>query len=178
AQALLGDPPILILDEPTAGLDPRQTLEFRNMVRSLVPRRTIILSTHILSEVRMTCNRVIILNHGRVVAQGDPDHLAARAETFAQTALRMKDPPAELLAVLQSIPGVLDVRITRTQPGDEVDVVIETRKENDPRRLIVAFAAARGWGLLEMRPVRMDLETLFVRLLTSDAIDDANTAAD
>jgi len=154
AQALIHNPEVLILDEPTAGLDPKQIIETRQLIRGLAGSHTIVLSTHILPEVAQTCQRVVIINKGRVVAVDTPENLTNRL-TGAETMFIQVDAPAgEAGPALASIPGV-----TRVVASDG-DGTFEVESENgtDIRRELARTVVTRGWGLLELRPMRMSLE--------------------
>jgi ABC-2 type transport system ATP-binding protein len=167
AQALVHNPDVLILDEPTAGLDPKQIIETRELIRGLGGDHTIILSTHILPEVSQTCQRVVIINNGRVVAVDTPDNLIARlrgAETmFVQVDAEGADPAPALLG----IPGVSRVAIS-DQRGTVGALEVETERGTDIRRDIARTIVTRGWGLLELRPMRMSLEEVFLQVTTEE----------
>ena len=172
AQALIHNPEVLILDEPTAGLDPKQIIETRELIRSLAGDHTIVLSTHILPEVAQTCQRVVIINRGRVVAVDTPDNLTARlkgAETmFVQVDAEGNDP----MPSLQAIPGV-----TRVVPSDGRGPAggyeVESVRGTDVRREIARTVVTRGWGLLELRPMRMSLEEVFLQVTTDEQPEEA-----
>jgi ABC-2 type transport system ATP-binding protein len=171
AQALLNDPQVLILDEPTVGLDPRQTLEVRTLIRTLAGRCTVLLSTHILSEVSMLCGRVIIIDRGRIVAEDTAATLARRVEGAARTALRVAGPRPEIVAALAGLSWV--DRVDVAEDGAESDaatvrLVVVSREGDAARRAIAALVVERGWGLLELRPIEPSLEELFVRLLGAE----------
>jgi len=167
AQALIHNPEILILDEPTAGLDPKQIIETRELIRGLAGDHTIVLSTHILPEVSQTCQRVVIINKGRVVAVDTPDNLTARlrgAETmYAQVDAGGSD-AGEALA---TIPGVLRVVAAETR-GTVVGYEVESDRGTDIRRELARIIVNRGWGLLELRPMRMSLEEIFLQVTTEE----------
>ena len=167
AQALIHNPDVLILDEPTAGLDPKQIIETRDLIRSLAGDHTIVLSTHILPEVSQTCQRVVIINNGRVVAVDTPDNLTARlrgAETmFVQVDAGGADPAPALM----EIPGVIRVAPSEER-GSPGALEIETERGADIRREIARTIVNRGWGLLELRPMRMSLEEVFLQVTTEE----------
>ena len=172
AQALVHNPDVLILDEPTAGLDPKQIIETRSLIRSLAGDHTIVLSTHILPEVSQTCQRVVIINNGRVVAVDTPEALTARlkgAETmFVEVDAGGSDPAPVLLG----IPGVTRVGVS-DQRGTVGALEVETERGTDIRREIAAALVNRGWGLLEFRPMRMSLEEVFLQVTTEERPADA-----
>ena len=167
AQALIHNPDVLILDEPTAGLDPKQIIETRDLIRSLAGDHTIVLSTHILPEVSQTCQRVVIINNGRVVAVDTPDNLTARlrgAETmFVQVDAGGADPAPALM----ELPGVIRVAPSEER-GSPGALEIETERGADIRREIARTIVNRGWGLLELRPMRMSLEEVFLQVTTEE----------
>jgi ABC-2 type transport system ATP-binding protein len=167
AQALIHNPEVLVLDEPTAGLDPKQIMETRDLIRSLAGDHTIVLSTHILPEVSQTCQRVVIINNGRVVAVDTPDNLTARlrgAETmFVQVDAAGADPAPALM----EIHGVTRVAVSDDR-GAVGALEVETERGSDIRREIARTIVNRGWGLLELRPMRMSLEEVFLQVTTEE----------
>jgi ABC-2 type transport system ATP-binding protein len=171
AQALIHDPEVLILDEPTAGLDPKQIIETRDLIRSLAGDHTIVLSTHILPEVAQTCQRVVIINKGRVVAEDTPDNLTQQlkgaATLYVQVAANGE--VADTLRTVHGIRGVSQVDSGRSFTGYEIDVEPNVDVRQDVARTIVN----RGWGLLELRPLRMSLEEIFLQLTTEEQPEEA-----
>ena len=161
AQALVHDPDVLILDEPTIGLDPKQIIEVRELIRELGGDHTVILSTHILAEVSQVCSRVLIINKGRIVAEDTPEHLASRLKGAEQVRLVVAKPAADTLEVLKSIPGVSHVTARDSGTYD-----IELALGSDRRPDIAAAAVNRGWDLLELRPIDVTLEEVFLQLTT------------
>jgi ABC-2 type transport system ATP-binding protein len=168
AQALLHNPEVLILDEPTAGLDPKQIIETRRLIKGLGGDHTIILSTHILPEVSQTCNRIVIINKGRVVAVDTPDNLTARLRGSETLYVQVDAMGADAEGMLSSIPGV-----TRVSTSDRRDSIagfeVDSDSGRDVRRELAAAIVNRGWGLLELRPMRMGLEEIFLKVITEDA---------
>ncbi|ALA57606.1 ABC transporter ATP-binding protein [Nitrospira moscoviensis] len=160
AQALLHDPPVLILDEPTVGLDPKQIIEIRELIKSLAGSHSVILSTHILPEATAVCQRVVIISGGRIVAEDTPEQLSARLRQSEKISVTMKRPPVDADAKLRSIPGVLNV-FSGQNPGT---VLIECVLGQDLRDDIARFVVSNGWGLLELRTISMTLEDVFLRL--------------
>ncbi len=171
AQALLNDPEVLILDEPTTGLDPKQIIETRELIRSLGGERTIILCTHILPEVSMTCSRVVIINKGRVVAQDTPENLTRQIQKGATIALEVDGPPEAVTHRLSEVPGVKAVR----QDGKAGQGIyyVDSEQDQDVRRDLAQAVCASGWGLLGLRPVSLSLEEVFVQLVTEEETGDA-----
>jgi gliding motility-associated transport system ATP-binding protein len=170
AQALVGQPRVLILDEPTSGLDPEQVAEIRRLIRSLHGESTVILSTHILSEVEATCDRVIIINRGRVLAVDTPSNLNQRLRQASQIHVEVLGPQEVVAARLRSLPGVLNVQADAPASNCAATLVIATEKEQDLRAQIAEIITGEHWKLLELRPVTLSLEDIFL-LLTHPAPD-------
>jgi gliding motility-associated transport system ATP-binding protein len=168
AQALIHNPDVLILDEPTAGLDPKQIIETRDLIRSLAGDHTIVLSTHILPEVAQTCQRVVIINRGRVVAVDTPEALTARLKGAETMYVQVDAGADDAGPVLAQIPGVTRVTASdgRSVPGG---YEVESDRGTDVRRDIARTVVTRGWGLLELRPMRMSLEEIFLQVTTDEA---------
>lgn len=167
AQAILHEPEVLILDEPTIGIDPIQVVETRNLIKSLGGEHTIILSTHILPEVSMVCERVIIIHEGQVVAIDRPENLSDRLKGTERIELDIRGPVAQVMSALRNIPNVQEV--TRTGEGDVVSYNVESGHGADLREQIAALVAQNGWGLLRLQPIYMSLEDIFLRLTTKEA---------
>lgn len=163
AQALIHDPDVLILDEPTNGLDPKQIIEVRELIKNLGGDRTIIVSSHILPEVSMTCGRVVIINEGEVVAEDTPENLTAKLKGSESLFLRIEGPPEGILSTIKAVPGVMSVT-TNGEGGYEVDSDVG----QDVRRDLAATLVGQGWGLLEMRPIGMSLEEIYLKLTTRE----------
>jgi ABC-2 type transport system ATP-binding protein len=170
AQALIHEPEVLVLDEPTAGLDPKQIIETRQLIRALAGTHTIVLSTHILPEVAQTCQKVVIISKGRVVAIDTPDALTERLRGAVTMFVQAQGPTDDVQRALQSIPGVVRVNIADTRetvPAFEVD----SEKGADIRSAVANAIVRGGWGLLELRPMRMSLEDIFLSLTTEERTD-------
>ena len=167
AQALLHNPDVLILDEPTAGLDPKQIIETRQLIKELGGDHTVILSTHILPEVSQTCQRVVIINKGRVVAVDSPENLTARLRGSESMYVQVDAPGADARETLLSVAGVIRVTPSDTR-GNLMGYEIESETGRDVRRDLAATIVTKGWGLLELRPMRMSLEEIFLHLTTED----------
>ncbi len=163
AQALINSPDVLILDEPTAGLDPKQILETRQLIGDLAGDHTIILSTHILPEVEQTCHRVIIINEGSVVAADTPQNLTVRLRGFQTIQVTLEGPPSDISLALQDIEGVHEVK-ERKQEAGAVIFEISSEKGNDIRSQVAQKIVQSGWGLLEMKLAGMSLEDVFLKL--------------
>ena len=168
AQALLHDPGVLILDEPTAGLDPKQINETRQLIKDLAGDHTIVLSTHILPEVSQTCQRVVIINRGRVVAVDTPENLTARVGGGSALYVQVDGMGADVGTALTQLPGVSRVSPADTREGI-VGLEVESTGGQDIRRELASAIVSRGWGLLELRPMRMSLEEIFLTLTTAEA---------
>jgi ABC-2 type transport system ATP-binding protein len=160
AQALLHDPPVLILDEPTLGLDPKQIIEIRELIKSLAGSHTVILSTHILPEATAVCQRVVIINNGRIVAVDSPEGLSARLRQSEKIGVTVKAPPADLANRFRALPGVLSV----FEPTESGGFLLEYELGQDRRDELARFVVDNGWGLLELKTVSMTLEDVFLRL--------------
>jgi ABC-2 type transport system ATP-binding protein len=167
AQALIHNPEVLILDEPTAGLDPKQIIETRDLIRGLAGDHTIVLSTHILPEVSQTCQRVVIINKGRVVAVDTPDNLTARLRGAETMYVQVDTGGADAGQALAAIPGVTRVAASETR-GTVVGYEVESDRGTDIRRELARIIVNRGWGLLELRPMRMSLEEIFLQVTTEE----------
>jgi gliding motility-associated transport system ATP-binding protein len=167
AQALLGEPRVLILDEPTAGLDPEQVAEMRRLIRGLRGDSTVILSTHILSEVEATCDRVIIINQGRMLAVDTPQNLNQRLRHTSQIYLEVLGPADAVVSKLRALPGVLSVELSPSTVDGVVALTVATAKDRDLRADLAACVASAKWGLQELRPVALSLEAIFLSLVTA-----------
>jgi ABC-2 type transport system ATP-binding protein len=167
AQALVADPDVLILDEPTIGLDPKQIIEIRALIKSLAGEHTVILSTHILPEVSMVCGGVIIINRGRIVASGSLDRLMDELSPVTRLQVQVEGPPELVRASLRALPGV-----SRVDPRGVTDgvgtFVVEADRARDMRRDLVRLVTEQHWGLLELRSLGLSLEDLFIRVVAGE----------
>ena len=171
AQALIHDPEVLILDEPTAGLDPKQIIETRALIRSLAGNHTVVLSTHILPEVSQTCQRVVIINKGRVVAVDTPDNLTRQLKGSATLYVQVDAAGADAAPALSGLDGVR--RVAELDRHEQlVGFEVAADPDRDVRRDVARLVVDKGWGLLEMRPLRLSLEDIFLQLTTDES---ANT---
>jgi ABC-2 type transport system ATP-binding protein len=165
AQALLCDPEVLILDEPTVGLDPNQVIEMRDLISGMAGKRTILLSSHILHEVGLTCQRVVIIDKGSIIAEDTAAGLSDRIQGATRTLVRVDGPRAELVSALRALPRVKDVIEQETnENGQEGHSFIVTSPDRTITRDIAQAIVSRGWALYEMTPMTLGLEELFVRL--------------
>ena len=171
AQALLHDPPVLILDEPTVGLDPKQIIEIRQLIKDLAGAHTIILSTHILPEATAVAQRVAIIHEGRIVAEDTQDQLSARLRRSEKVSLTLTHPALDARERLQRLPGVLSVH----QEGTAT-FLVEAELGHDLRDDLARFAVGSDWGLLELKLVTMTLEDVFLRLTQQEeGVDTSDT---
>jgi ABC-2 type transport system ATP-binding protein len=169
AQALIHDPEVLILDEPTIGLDPIQVLELRDLVRDLGRSHTLLFSTHILSEAEQVCDNLVIINQGTIIAQGAPSELRAELERGGRVLLRVADAPVEkVLSTVQSLPSVASAESSM----DGV-VVLPSAANIDPRPEIARAVVGNGWNLVELRPLAVNLEEIFLELTRNETTTDA-----
>jgi ABC-2 type transport system ATP-binding protein len=164
AQALVHDPPVLILDEPTVGLDPHQVVEVRELVGALGQDRTVMLSTHILSEAEQVCDRVLIIQQGRIVAEGQPDTLRDQLQRGARILLRLEDAPdaPTVIRLLREVPGVAAVEATPE------GFLVEQARGVDARGALSAAAIRAGWSVIELRPAAGSLEDVFLEVTSAD----------
>ena len=170
AQALIHNPDVLILDEPTAGLDPKQIIETRELIKELAGNHTIILSTHILPEVSQTCQRVVIINKGRVVAIDTPDNLTARLRGSETMYVQVDVAGADATSATGALGRIAGVtRVVESDRRDRsVGFEVESESGRDVRRDLAKTIVTNGWGLLELRPMRMSLEEVFLSLTTDE----------
>ncbi len=168
AQALIHKPEVLVLDEPTAGLDPKQIIETRQLIRELAGNHTIVLSTHILPEVSQTCQKVVIINKGKIVAIDTPDALTGRLRGAVTMYLQAQGPIDDMQRALQNVTGVARVHVAE-QKDDTGIFEVDTEKGADVRRELATTIVRSGWGLLELRPVRVSLEDIFLSLTTEES---------
>lgn len=164
AQALLNDPEVLILDEPTIGLDPRQIIDIRKLIKDLSGRRTVILCSHILPEVSMLCQKVAIISEGRLVAMDSTRTLTERLQGSKRVVLKVEGPTDDISGAVRKVAGVKSVEVSGG------DYRVDFDKGRDARADIAALVVNKGWRLLEMKSVEMSLEDVFVKLVTSESI--------
>jgi ABC-2 type transport system ATP-binding protein len=169
AQALVHDPEVIILDEPTVGLDPKQIIEVRHLIKALAGSHTIILSTHILPEVSMTCDRVVIINKGKIAAVDTPQNLTTQLKGGQRVQIDARAPERDLQELLQRIPGASRVQVDPARADGHVTAVVEAAPGQDIRSQAAAQIVGRGWELYELRRVSLSLEEIFLELTTDDA---------
>ena len=164
AQAILHEPDVLILDEPTIGIDPIQVVETRQLIKDLGKDHTIILSSHILPEVSMICDRVIIIHEGQIVAIDDPVNLGTNLSGIERVELEIKGPNSEIINILESVPGVEDIERIRVSGGAYHRYHITVSLGQDIRTDLASKVIENGWGLLKLQSLGMSLEEIFLRL--------------
>ena len=177
AQALLGDPEVLILDEPTIGLDPKQITEIRALIRSLAGQHTVILSTHILPEVSIVCDGVIIINGGRIVAQGTESELVEQVFPTARVEVRVGGATGDVAAALAAIAAVSRVEPLPSRDGT-AGFLVESPRDHDVRPELVKLVTSRGWTLQELHQVGMSLEEVFIRVVAGEEAAEGDTAGE
>ena len=165
AQALVGNPPVIIFDEPTVGLDPKQIIEIRNLIRSLGKTHTVILSTHILSEVQSVCDRIIIINEGKIIADEKTENITQVVEDNRRYSVKIAGPQREVTAALKAIPGVIAVELTGDRELDSYTYRIEAEKGVDVRKPIFFAMAENNWPIMGMEVVGMNLEEVFIKIM-------------
>ncbi len=165
AQALVGDPKIVIFDEPTVGLDPKQIIEVRNLIRTLGKRHTVILSTHILQEVQAVCERVIIINKGKIIADEKTEDLTRTIEEGFKYEIKIVGPQREVLFAIERINGVKNAVATGERDADSYAYIVESERGIDVRKSLFSLCSSRNWAILGLSAVGTDLESIFIRLV-------------
>ena len=165
AQALIGNPEIIIFDEPTVGLDPKQILEVRNLLRNLGKDHTVILSTHILQEVQAVCDRIVIINKGKIVADELTENITRVVESNRRFQLKICGPQKEVLSMLRQKPGIIHAELLAVRDGDAYTFNIETEVGVDIRKSLFYTLAEKNWPLVGMEALGMSLEDIFVAIV-------------
>jgi ABC-2 type transport system ATP-binding protein len=168
AQALVHDPDVIILDEPTVGLDPKQIIEVRHLIKGLAGNHTIILSTHILPEVSMTCDRVVIINKGKIAAVDTPANLTSQLKGGQRVHIEVQVDEKSARAALQEIPGIRNVSVESAGGSGRIALTVESAQGQDVRSAIAAKLVGKGWPLFELRGMHLSLEDIFLELTTDD----------
>jgi len=170
AQALIGNPPVLILDEPTVGLDPKQILEIRTLIKKLGKNHTVILSSHILSEIQAVCDRIIIINHGVIAAHDTTDNLSRNVSTDHRIIARIEGPRQEIVKALRNITGIKYVKADMEREPGVYEYELEATPGSDIRREIFHIAGEHDWPLLSARSAEMTLEDVFLKITMGEGI--------
>ncbi len=165
AQALIGDPKVLIFDEPTVGLDPKQIIAVRNLLRTLARNHTVVLSTHILAEVQAVCERVIIINKGKIIADERTDDIVKTIEDGYRYRVKICGPAKAVELAINKIKGVKSVDATGERDLDGYAYIIESEKGIDIRKSVFNLCVSQNWAIIGMEPHGTDLETVFIRLV-------------
>ena len=164
AQALIGNPEILILDEPTVGLDPKQILEIRSVIKELGENRTVIVSSHILSEISAICDRVLIINKGKILAEDTPDNLSKKLENQSRFTARIEGERNAVESVLENIPGIVSYTYSGVNEENTADYIIEAASSTDIRKPLFKALAEKDMALLMLNPAELSLEDIFIEL--------------
>lgn len=171
AQAMIHNPDVLVLDEPTSGLDPKQIIETRDLITGLAGQHTVILSTHILPEVSKTCQRVVVINAGQIVAMGTPHELMHRLQGFETVLITVEGPAADIIEKFQRVGGVNWVEPREASDG-RVTLEVHSEKEKDVRAELARATVESGWKLYELKTSGMSLEEIFLKLTTKDVSEE------
>ena len=165
AQALIGDPPVIIFDEPTVGLDPKQIIEIRNLIRTLGKNHTVLLSTHILGEVAAVCDRIIIINKGKIVADEKTENITRVVENNRRFNVKICGPQREVLDTIKAVPGVIFAEIQTERDGEAYVYTVETEQGADVRKKLFFTMAQKGWAIIGLEAVGMSLEDIFISVV-------------
>ena len=168
AQAILGTPKVLILDEPTVGLDPKQIIEIRNLIKNLGKKHTVILSSHILSEVSAVCDRVVIINKGNIVASDTPDNLSKQLQGSNKLQIRVAAPEKQAMRTVRDIPGITNVQYQAEKEKGTSDIIVESAEDVDIRKIVFNGMVKANCPLLIMRPLELSLEDIFLKVTHLD----------
>ena len=177
AQALIHNPDVLVLDEPTSGLDPKQIIETRELITGLAGQHTVILSTHILPEVSKTCQRVVVINAGQIVAVGTPHELTHRLQGFETVLITVEGPAASIIEKFQRVGGVNWVEPRESSEG-RVTLEVHSEKDKDVRAELARATVESGWKLFELKTSGLSLEEIFLKLTTKDMSEEAHAKAE
>ena len=169
AQALVGNPPVIIFDEPTVGLDPKQIIEIRNLIRNLGKNHTVILSTHILSEVQSVCDRVIIINDGKIIADEKTENITRTVEENRRYTFSICGPQKDVLRELKEIPGVVSVELTGERESDSYTYAVESERGVDVRKPVFFAMSEKGRAIIGMQSSGMNLEDVFIKITEKTA---------
>ena len=173
AGALVGAPEVIIFDEPTVGLDPKQIIEVRNLIRSLGKKHTVILSTHILQEVQAVCDRIVIINKGRIVADEKTENITRAMESAHRYAARICGPSAQILSTVKGMSGVASCELTGERDGDAATYTVECVPGVDIRKKLFFTLAEHGWALVGLETLGASLEDIFINVVDKSESTDA-----
>ncbi len=165
AQALIGNPRVLIFDEPTVGLDPKQIIDIRNLIRMLGKEHTIILSTHILPEVQAVCDRIVVINKGKIVANEKTEDLVTAVDGSRKMIAKVVGPQDDVLKALKSVAGIRSVDVLGKRDTDSISYLIESEDRVDARKPLFYTLASKGWPLVGLEGMELSLEDIFIRLV-------------
>jgi ABC-2 type transport system ATP-binding protein len=165
AQALIGDPPVIIFDEPTVGLDPKQIIEIRSLIRTLGKNHTVLLSTHVLSEVAAVCDRILIINKGKIVADEKTENITRVVENNRRMNVKVCGPSKDILQTLKDIDGVCFAEMQTERDGDAYVFTVESEPGADVRKKIFFTMAQKGWAMIGLESVGMSLEDIFISVV-------------
>ena len=169
AQALIGNPPVIIFDEPTVGLDPKQIIEIRNLIRNLGKTHTVILSTHILSEVQSVCDRILIINEGKIIADEKTESITQAVEDNRRYSVKICGPVREVQNVLSHLPGVISAEQTGERELDSYTYVIESEKGVDIRKPLFYAMSEHNWPVIGLEAIGMNLEEVFIKIMEKNS---------
>ena len=172
AQALVGTPDVLVLDEPTVGLDPKQIIEIRKLIKALGKDHTIILSSHILPEVSAVCDRVVIINKGKIAAIDTPENLSKKLSDFSRFTITIAGPEARVRDAIQEVYGIKYLETQGSSNKDEYSYIVEADKEIDVRKPLFNKLAEHGFAILELKSLSLSLEDIFLQLTTTEQKED------
>ena len=168
AQALIGNPEVLILDEPTVGLDPKQIIEIRKLIKALGKEHTIILSSHILPEVSAVCERIVIINNGKIAAIDTPENLSKSLDNFSRFTIKIAGPQSGITNALNDIYGIKYLEVQGKSEKDEISFIVEADKEIDVRKPIFYKLSELGYPIMELKSLTLSLEEIFLQLTTDE----------
>jgi ABC-2 type transport system ATP-binding protein len=168
AQALIGNPPVIIFDEPTVGLDPKQIIEILILIRNLGQSHTVILSTHILSEVQAICDRIVIINEGKIIADEKTENITRAVKDNQRYSVKICGPQREVLSALKGINGVLSAEVTGERELDSYTYLVEAESGVDIRKPVFFAMSEKGWAIIGLEAVGMNLEEVFIRIMDAD----------
>ena len=165
AQALIGNPPVVIFDEPTIGLDPKQIIEIRNLIRTLGKEHTVILSTHILQEVQAVCDRIVIINKGKIVADELTENISRAVENNRRFNIKIAGPQRDVLATLRNLPGVTYAEVLAARDGDAYTYMVESEVGVDIRKKLFWTMAEKKWPIIGLEALGMSIEDIFIAVV-------------